>query len=147
MPPLLYASKRQVPPNRRPRSITPSSRYLHLNASHSNTYSMSWTLKSCERTPKEVSETQPVEFDGHPYHWSNVGVRYCIKFVEVKLVVRTHVDVSTFVFSAIAILGRGKDCIIALADIRSNSRHEACQLCTFHRALPHSLPSVLRDFE
>lgn len=42
-------------------------------------------------------------------HGSDVGMWYCLEFVEVELIIRSDVDVCTLVFGAIAISRRGED--------------------------------------
>lgn len=46
----------------------------------------------------------------YAYHWFNIRMWYGIKLVEVKLVIRSNIDVGTFVFSAITIPGGREDC-------------------------------------
>ena len=55
-----------------------------------------------------VSEN-PTSLAGITYHGFDVGMWNGVKFVEFELVVRTDVDVSTLVLSAITISWRRKD--------------------------------------
>lgn len=43
------------------------------------------------------------------YHWSNGGMRNSIELVEVEFVIGANVDVSTFVFSHVAVFGCRED--------------------------------------
>jgi hypothetical protein len=62
----------------------------------------SWSCQTHERLALSVR------------HWLDVRVWHSVKFVESELVIRSNIDVSTFVLSAIAVFRRGENCKISV---------------------------------